>query len=36
MRVKGFIDAGYKDPIQYIQQEKLEKLYIENKCIECA
>ena len=36
MRVKGFIDAGYKDPIQYIQQEKLDKLYKENKCKECA
>ena len=36
MRVKGFIDAGYKDPIQYIQQEKLNKLYEENKCKECA
>ena len=36
MRVKGFIDAGYKDPIQYVQQEKLDKLYKENKCKECA
>ena len=35
MRVKGFIDAGYKDPIQYVQQEKLDKLYKENKCKEC-
>ena len=33
---KAFIDAGYKDPIQYIQQEKLNKLYKENKCRECA
>ena len=24
MRVKGFIDAGYQDPIQYVQQEKLD------------
>ena len=36
MRVKGFIDAGYKDPITYIQQEKLDKLYEENNCKECA
>jgi len=36
MRVKGFIDAGYKDPIAYVQQEKLDKLYEENNCKECA
>jgi hypothetical protein len=36
MRVKGFIDAGFEDPIQYIQQEKLDKLYKENKCKKCA
>ena len=36
MRVKGFVDAGYKDPITYIQQEKLNKLYEENNCRECA
>jgi len=34
MRVKGFIDAGYKDPIKYVQQEKIDKLY--KDCIECA
>ena len=33
LRVKGFMDAGYKDPIQYIQQEKLDGLYKENDCI---
>ena len=32
MRVKGFIDAGYKDPIQYIQQEKLDKIYEQKGC----
>ena len=36
MRVKGFVDAGYKDPIAYVQQEKLDKLYEENNCKECA
>ena len=36
MRVKGFVDAGLKDPIAYIQQEKLDKLYEENNCKECA
>ena len=35
MRIKGFIDAGFEDPIQYVQQEKLDKLYKENKCKEC-
>ena len=34
MRVKGFIDAGYKDPIKYVQQEKIDKLY--KDCKECA
>ena len=36
MRVKGFVDAGYKDPITYLQQDKLNKLYEENNCRECA
>ena len=35
MRIKGFIDAGYKDPIQYVQQEKIDKLYKDNKCKQC-
>jgi 7-cyano-7-deazaguanine synthase len=34
MRVKGFIDAGYCDPIQYVQQEKIDELYRQNKCKE--
>ena len=36
MRVKGFVDAGLKDPITYIQQDKLDKLYKENNCRECT
>lgn len=32
MRVQGFIDAGYRDPIKYIQQDKLEKIYDERCC----
>ena len=36
MRVKGFVDAGYRDPITYIQQEKLDELYEDNNCKECA
>lgn len=34
LRVKGFIDAGYRDPIKYIQQDKIDQLYIQNNCIE--
>lgn len=30
LRVKGFIDAGYRDPIQYVQQEALNRVYEEN------
>ena len=26
LRLRGFIEAGYRDPIQYLQQEKLNKL----------
>lgn len=36
MRVKGFIDAGYEDPIVYLQQDKINKLYSENNCKICA
>ena len=36
MRITGFIDAGYEDPIQYVQQEKLAELYKGNKCKKCA
>tara|TARA_R100001377_G_scaffold79721_1_gene58144 strand:- start:1007 stop:1753 length:747 start_codon:yes stop_codon:yes gene_type:complete len=32
MRVKGFIDAGYQDPIQYIQQKKLDAVYASMSC----
>lgn len=32
MRIKGFIDNKLKDPQQYIQQEKLEKLYADKGC----
>ena len=33
LRVKGFIDAGYKDPIQYLQQEKLDDIYKQHNCV---
>ena len=32
LRLAGFIDAGYRDPIKYIQQETLEKLYEQKGC----
>jgi len=32
LRLKGFIDAGFVDPLQYIQQDKLYKIYKENNC----
>jgi len=34
LRLQGFIDAGYKDPIQYIQQNYLETLYSTTNCKE--
>ena len=35
LRLRGFIEAGYKDPIQYVQQEKLNSLYRNKDCKEC-
>jgi 7-cyano-7-deazaguanine synthase len=32
LRVKGFIDCGYRDPIRYLQQDKLEEIYNQNNC----
>ena len=32
MRVQGFIDAGYRDPIKYLQQEKLDGIYELKSC----
>ena len=32
MRVKGFIDAGYQDPVQYVQQSKLNEVYMAKGC----
>lgn len=34
LRLKGFVEAGYKDPLQYKQQEKLEQVYKDNNCID--
>lgn len=33
LRVQGFINAGYKDPIKYLQQDKLDGVYEERKCV---
>lgn len=32
LRLRGFIEAGYRDPIQYAQQEKINKIYDEKGC----
>ena len=32
LRLKGFVDAGYRDPLQYKQQDKLDKIYSKEKC----
>jgi 7-cyano-7-deazaguanine synthase len=34
LRVQGFISAGYKDPIKYFQQNKLDGIYKEKNCKE--
>lgn len=34
LRLAGFIDAGYRDPIKYLQQEKLDGIYDLRNCIE--
>lgn len=32
LRIKGFIDAGYVDPIKYVQQEKIDQMYRDKQC----
>jgi 7-cyano-7-deazaguanine synthase len=32
LRLKGFIEAGYIDPIRYLQQDKLDEIYKANNC----
>lgn len=34
LRLQGFIAANYKDPIQYIQQEKIDEIYHQKGCME--
>lgn len=33
LRLSGFIEAGYRDPIQYIQQEKINQMYDDKECM---
>lgn len=35
LRLKGFIDAGYRDPIKYKQQKFLDEIYEKQGCVEC-
>mgnify|MGYP000398004643 CR=1 FL=1 len=32
MRINGFVEAGYQDPIQYVQQGKINELYLSKGC----
>lgn len=32
LRLRGFIEAGYRDPIQYLQQDKLNQIYDSRSC----
>ena len=32
LRLRGFVEAGLKDPLKYKQQEKLESIYRDNNC----
>lgn len=33
LRIRGFIDASFVDPIQYVQQEKLDDIYRQHNCV---
>lgn len=32
LRLRGFIEAKYKDPIKYVQQERLDEVYNQKGC----
>jgi len=32
MRIKGFLESGWVDPIRYVQQDKLDELYRQHDC----
>lgn len=32
LRLQGFIEAGFKDPIKYIQQDRIDQIYLEKRC----
>jgi 7-cyano-7-deazaguanine synthase len=33
LRLQGFIEAGYRDPIQYIQQHRINEIYDSKSCL---
>jgi 7-cyano-7-deazaguanine synthase len=33
LRLQGFVSVGYRDPIQYLQQDKLEEIYKVSNCV---
>ena len=33
LRLQGFVESGYIDPIQYIQQEQLNQVYKQRGCV---
>ena len=33
LRIRGFIDNSYVDPIQYVQQDKLNEMYKQHNCV---
>jgi len=32
LRLQGFLDSGYRDPLKYIQQDKINQIYIARGC----
>jgi len=33
LRLSGFLESGYRDPIKYVQQDKLDTLYQQKECV---
>jgi len=34
LRLRGFLESGYRDPLKYKQQDKLNELYRQYRCKE--
>jgi 7-cyano-7-deazaguanine synthase in queuosine biosynthesis len=32
LRLAGFLESGYRDPIKYAQQDKIDELYQQRGC----